>query len=153
MEISLSEKKAIQEDLSKAINKDMSKQRKALHDNLKNIGNEKKKEHERQVEEGFENAPVTEQENKQFAYILLTTEESEPHTEPGTTNDKGQEPVYDVPWTSYLETPREAATKAPGHLQFRRKPEDTFGNLQDNQNYQGRRPSQLHRKLMICKIL
>ena len=143
-----------------AIKEDLSKQRNALNENLKNIGNEKNKEYERQVKEGFENAPVTEQENKRFVDIFLTTEESEPDTATGTTNDEGKQPVYDPPWTSHTEMAREAATRAPDFSQLRREPKDTFQNWQDDPTYYdfvdyppGRRPPQSHGKSKPCKIL
>ena len=98
------------------IEEDQSKKRKELQDNLQNISNEKNKEYERQVREGFESASVTEQENKRFVEIFLPTERDEPEGAPDTLNDdKEKLSEYEPPWPSHLKTDYKAGSRAPGY--------------------------------------
>ena len=68
------------------VNEDQSIKRKELQENLQSIGNEKNKEYERQVREGFENAHTTEEENKRFAATFLSSDEATSESAFGTLN-------------------------------------------------------------------
>lgn len=81
------------ESILDVIKEDQFKKKEMLRENLQHIGNEKKKEYERQVNEGYENAYSTEQENKRFAAIFLPSDEAASESALGTLNIDKMEPT------------------------------------------------------------
>ena len=115
-----------------AAKEDQTRKRKELTENLQTIGDEKTKEYERQIREGFESAPVTEQENKRFNETFLPTEEAElVSMSDSLYDDNGKHHEYDPPWTSFLELDDVAESHIPDYAKGP-EPEDTSDSCWDN---------------------
>ena len=117
------------------VKEDQTRQRKQMQENLQAIGNEKNKEYERQVREGFASASITKQENERFVEVFCQTEE---YASGSLYDDKGKSHEYDLPWTSYPELDhttelynREQAEVGEAEC----TPDFTWGDLNDEPIY------------------